>query len=232
MRVFLRVDPVTGLAGSIEAIDIKAANCHPEQNEGSSPIKIFGISLFSQESKKKSFRKGDSIEISLNATPGAEAVFDVCGIARGVAMKETKPGSYKGKFVFQRGDARFSYVIIRMKNKNGKITRIYPGSIDLAANPPEITPVSPTPGESISGNLPPIFAELSSAGSMVTASSATIYLDGKPLSQGIFRNVEYVSAELPQNLPPGAHRAKITVCDEAGNTASKEWSFTRTVPGK
>jgi hypothetical protein len=164
MRVFLRVDPATCLAGCIEAIDLKAADRHPELVSGSNNIadsKIpeqvredntreesqIKITSLSQGSKKKSFKRGDAIDVTLNATAGADAVFDVCGIARGVKFKETKPGCYKGKYVVDRGDARYSYVIVRLKNKNGKTTRICPGSIDLAVTPPEIPPVPPPPGK-------------------------------------------------------------------------------------
>jgi hypothetical protein len=217
MRVFLRVDPGTSLAGWVEAVDLKA----PVDTDGG--LKVTGVQ---GPPKNASFRQGQPLDLSISGTPGSRVSFHVTGICRDVPMAESRPGLYRGSFPFKREDVRQARLIIRMEKGGGELVRLGPSSFDVAISPPVIEAVSPRPGERIRGKSAMVFALLSSQGSLIDGEASTVFLDGKPLGEGLWKNVEHVKADLPAGLKPGAHVIKVVARDTAGNTASRQWEFT------
>jgi len=215
-RIFVRIDPSTGLAGSVYALNLRKQT----GKSGSSSAKIWKI----ERSKEKSYKKTESINILVKASAGKRVSADIAGIAFGIRLKEVKPGIYRGKYRFRRTDMRRTYLVARIFDKKGVAYRVNPSSFDVAISPPTIEPVYPAPGKSIGGRLSDLFALLDSRGSLIHAAFTAVYIDGKKIKSGLDRNVRFIACPLPR-LKKGKHTARIIAVDEVGNSSSRSWSF-------
>ena len=217
MRVFLRVDPETGLTGTVYGVDTKKK---PENLE-SAP----SITLIRGPVKKKAYRRGSSIAITVGGTPDCLCTVDVPGVFGGLPAREVTPGIYKADYTFTRADARGTRMIIHLAKNGRTTTRLDPAYFDVAASPPVVEAVSPEPGKKADPGSAIIFARISSPGTLVNPRATTVYLDGRPLSAGVQKNVDYVVARVPAKIRGGVHRVRVVSVDRAGNSGSASWSF-------
>jgi hypothetical protein len=229
-RVFVRVDPETGLAGTVEAIDMNLYK-PAEQDKRFSYNKLSVDKVISSGSVEKvgaensSFRFGEGIRVELQGTPGKSVSFDITGNASDIPLKEIRPGIYRGEYLFSRGDVRRSYLIFKMQDQQGSSYRIYPQSIDIACSPPEIIPVSPAADKTVNIRNSLVYAEFLTKGSLIDASSVQLYLNGKQVTTGLDTTVHSVRGGIETQVKPGLNTLEIRVRDEAGNSVSKKWTF-------
>jgi hypothetical protein len=230
-RVYLRVDPQTNLAGTVEVIDINQYN----RDRQDAKFNFNGISVSKLSSsgnpetideRNASFRCGQGMRVELRGTPGKTASLDIAGEAADIPLKEIRPGVYRGEYFFARGDVRRSYLLFRLRDRENSSYRIYPHALDIACSPPEIAPVLPAVEGIIRGENPVIYAALSSKGSMIDASSILVYLNGKQVTRGLDKTVDSVRGSFPADIKPGNHRVRVVVQDGAGNSSARQWSFT------
>lgn len=216
IRVFLRIDPETSLAGTLYSVDVR----NHLQKRGDANIELTTV----MQAPKKSYKKGDSISIEVKGTPGKKVYADIAGIAQQIPLKEKQGGLYWGTYRFTRNNARRTYLVITSEDDKGAVSRTIPTSFDAAVTGPEIIPVNPNSEGVLAGKKPEVFARFISKGSLVNASSIVIKINGRELKSGIERNIGFVTAPLP-SLSPGTHKIEIWAGDEAGNITKKSWNF-------
>jgi len=66
-------------------------------------------------------KKGDRIIVTMTATSGETATFDIGNLRRRITMSEVKPGTYQGIYEVQSGD-RLDYAIVNASITDGKFT--------------------------------------------------------------------------------------------------------------
>lgn len=230
LRVYARINPVTRLAGSLEAIDL--SNLLLKQRNPQSWIGRIDVQSTNKSGKILSLRKGDTLEVTadLKTAGNARVYFDIAGIARQVPMTRIKSGKYRGKFKLVRGDARRTYVTVRAVDAKGTISKLNPLSIDAASSGPTIIPVNPKLGGKVSEKEIVILARFKPGGSLIRAETARVFIDGKKVDRVTARTVDFLTAKLPNNISEGKHRVKVKVADQAGNVSSRTWHFFNT-PG-
>lgn len=215
-RVFVRVNPVTNLAGSVYSVDFK----NKASKEGKPSGDIWKI----ETPLQKAFKIKQAFNITVKASGKKKIFLDIPGIAGNIPLKEIKPGLYRGSYKFKRNDSFRTYPVIKLEDKNGLLTRVSPGAIDISVSGPEIIPAYPAPGSTVKGSPAEIFARLTSRGSLIDAAKSSAFIDGRPLQSGLEKNVSFISADLP-TLKPGKHEAKVIAEDQAGNRTVKRWQF-------
>jgi hypothetical protein len=229
-RTFVRVDPETNLAGTVEVIDTdRYKPAEQDKRFNYNRISVHRISssgtIDKMEAVSSSFRQGDKIQVELQGTPGKTAVLVITGNAADIPLKEIRPGVYRGEYVFSRGDVRRSYLILKMYDDKDDSYRIYPQAIDVACSPPEIKLISPIAGRRVNDKETLVYAEFLSKGSLVDASSVMLYLNGRQVTTGLDRTVNSVRADIAPQVKPGENIIEVRLRDEAGNSASEKWNF-------
>ncbi|MCE1248966.1 MAG: hypothetical protein LWY06_20200 [Firmicutes bacterium] len=216
MRVFVRLDASTKLAGSVYAVDLKSGSKSSENRKSIKTVEV---------SAAKSYRQNSVITVSAKAKPKSYITFDIAGLGKEIPMKEVKPGSYTGSFRLNRQDMRRTYILVGDGSIKNSDYVVYQSAVDVAVSAPVIIPVNPEPDDEIIGKQVEIFAKFNSGGSLIRAESAGIIVDGKPLTSGVEKNVGFISGNAG-DLKPGRHSVVVTVSDEAGNSSKKAWAFT------
>ena len=180
---------------------------------------------------------GGELRFRLVGVPGGRAWVDVPGVARRVALEETRPGVYEGSYTIRRRDSldSFSEAVATLQSGNARATahadlrgmdreygRGYGWGQDNRG--PEISDVSPADNSRVAERgRTTISARLSDGGRGVDPNSVTLRVDGKDVT----RNARITDNEINyrDDLGRGRHTAELTVRDRAGNTARRNWSF-------
>lgn len=180
---------------------------------------------------------GGELRFRLVGAPNGRAWVDVPGVARRVALDETRPGVYEGAYTVRRRDSldSFSEAIATLQTGNVRATaRADLRSVDREYGRgygwgqdnrgPEITNVSPADNSRVvERERTTISARLSDDGRGVDPGSVTLRVDGRDVT----RNARITDNEINyrDDLGRGRHTAELTVRDRAGNTARRNWSF-------
>jgi len=216
-NVFLRIDPKTGQAGSVEVVDARQQAV--KKKSGMPPVNDLKFD------KRKGYRRGDTIGFEIRSNPNLRISFDISGVCSGVPMEEIKPGLYRGRYIFSRADARQTRIIVHFRKQNRQWIRLLPDIFDVAVKPPSIRVVSPDPSKRYKIAPPFLFAEFLSEGTLIEAESISVKIDSRPLFSGVLKNIDYVMAALPEDIKPGIHHVEVAVKDLAGNRSIKKWPF-------
>ncbi len=217
VRVFMRIDPVTGLAGWVFGVDF---NRIPEDPPGAPAINSIKGPV-----RGKSYRRGDSLSMTITGTPDSRCLIDIPGVADKIPAPEVSPGVYRANFTFTRADISGTRMVVHLSLNNKTATRLDPAFFDVAVTPPSVEAISPQPGKRADPGSSVIFARLSSPGTMINPSATRVYLDGRIIENGIQKNVDFVQVPLPRNIKAGEHQIRILAVDQAGNRGSATWSF-------
>lgn len=92
---------------------------------------------------------------------------------------------------------------------------------------PYIRPLSPKPGGTIRNRRPVLKVYVSDEGAGLQGSDSTVMtINGIPVYGEYNPKAHTVSYRIRDGLRPGKHTAEVTAADQAGNTRSRQWSFT------
>lgn len=209
---FVRWDADTGRVGRLEVVDplaVRAAS--PGTGD------LWSVRLLTPGP----LTAGQAVDVELKAPSQGEAFFDVAGVAWDVPAREVSPGVYRGSLPVVPGlDARNTYVLGRYRRDGVEYpVRVGP-SLSLAPTPPQVHTFGPT--TVWTGG--PIYAELSSAGTLIDASATRLAVDGVDVTSRAERTVDLI-VYWPDELAPGSHIVDLAVADLAGNVTHKRWTF-------
>jgi len=110
-------------------------------------------------SAEQPLEPGETLTVTLKGEPGGRAVFDIAGTgvgAQGIAMTETSPGTYVGRYVVRPGDRAFNAPVrARFISRATKILRLTaPRTVTLAGGEPvRPTLLSPPPNARLGGTV-------------------------------------------------------------------------------
>ncbi len=173
-------------------------------------------------------RPGDTIVVTMRATPGGAATFDIGSYVSAQAMVERSPGTYVGSYRLPKG-ATFSDVPI--------IGHLQVGSVDApdaeasrtlssASTPPGVADFAPSEGALVNTTRPAIYATFSAGAVPVNPASILLWVNGRDVTANCVRTEDYVQYNPAYSYPRGLVRVMVRVGDRAGNVTTKSWTFT------
>lgn len=170
---------------------------------------------------------GRELRFRVHGVPGASASFDIPGVANDVAMREVSPGVYEGTYtVRQRDDLNaFSAAVATLRSGSQSTTARLARPIVRDREPPQITSVTPRPGEAVSARGDTLVAGTfeDPGGRGVDPASVRIMLSGRDITAQ--SHITPQQFNYRADLPPGRYTAEVTARDYAGNAVNKTWSF-------
>ena len=173
-------------------------------------------------------RPGDTIDVTMQGTPGGAATFDIGPYTAGLAMSERTPGTYVGSYLLPSG-SNFSQVPIIGHLRVGAADAADVAAdreLSSASNPPGVSDFAPSTGARVNTSRPAIFATFAAGAVPVNPSSILVWVDGRDVTANCIRTEQFVQYMPAYSYPDGPVRVTVRVGDRAGNTTTKSWSFT------
>jgi hypothetical protein len=224
--VTVRSNPESGELREIVASRALALQTATAPPAGSAPpVEITGVTL----STSRPLRAGESLEVSFHGTPGGRASFDIGDYLSGIAMRETSPGNYAGRYTIpERFDVTQVPVYGELALGDAHAPRTQASqTLSAATTPPTIGEVAPPPGQTVNNAQPSIFATFSAPTEIgIDTSSISLVINGHDVTSSSTRSGAFVTYSPGLELPAGPVTVVVRVADAAGNTASKTWTFT------
>lgn len=169
---------------------------------------------------------GRELRFRLRGEPGGQAWVDIPGVITGVDLEETRPGVYEGEYTVRRRDNldAFPRAVATLAHGSKRVTARLQDRGGRDDDAPIISALVPAEGARVSeAGRTRISAKIEDGGHGVDPASIRMRIGGRDVS----RDARFADGELrySENLPAGRHTAELTVRDQAGNTATKSWSF-------
>jgi hypothetical protein len=189
------------------------------------PATIAGVST----SLTRPLRAGESFEVTMHATPGGHASFDIGDYLTDQPMRETSPGFYVARFTIPD---RFNLTQVPVYGSlsigTSTAPRVQaPQTLSAATTPPAIGEVEPSAGQTVNNVRPSIFATYSAPTDIpINQSSITLEVNGHDVTASSLRTATFVDYSPGVDLPSGPITVTVRVSDSAGNSATKTWTFT------
>jgi hypothetical protein len=182
-------------------------------------------------SAKGALRAGDAFTVTMHGTPGGRATFDIGSYLTALPMTETAaaPGTYTRSYTIPPG-VNFGRTTIygHLTVGTSDAPRAEaPQLVAVTTTPPAIVDIAPPGGQTVNNNKPSIYATYRSPTDVgINASSVRIEVNGLDVTASALRTDQFITYSPGVALPDGSVSIRVTVADNAGNTASRSWTFT------
>lgn len=176
-------------------------------------------------------RAGDSFTVTLHGTPGGRATFDIGSYLTGLTMTESSsaPGTYARNYTIPQG-VNFGRTTIygHLTVGTSEAPRAEaPQLVAVTTTPPTIVDIAPAGSQTVNNNKPSIYATYRSPTDVgINPSSVRIEVNGLDVTASATRTDQFITYSPGAALPDGSVAVKVTIADNAGNTASRSWTFT------
>jgi len=178
----------------------------------------------------KWLRSGQTLEATMEATPGGDASFRIPGLAEDIPMHETRPGHYVGSWLVPENkqmQLRSAAVIGSLKIGSRTAPLLQAGEmISVDAVPPRARDMTPENNAIVAEGRPNISAVFEDRGSGIDQSAVRLSLDAKDITDRATVTRGFISFKPDVPLRPGLHEAELTLADMAGNLKTTSWVFT------
>jgi hypothetical protein len=172
-------------------------------------------------------RAGDTVNVSMRATPGGVAHFDIGPYVTNQPMQESSPGVYTGSYVVNRGVNFSNAPVFGRLTVNG--TDAPPvestATISVATEAPGIVDFAPDAGTTVNNARPSIYATFQSGTVPVNQSSERLIVNGHDVTSSCVRTPRFIQYTPGIDYPAGPMRVTAIVSDAAGNKNSRSWTF-------
>lgn len=177
---------------------------------------------------------GRELRFRLVGAPGGDAWLDIPGVIRGVDLTEVRPGVYEGSYTIRRRDDldAFRNTVATLRNGNQRATArvdVRGEDRDSAGRderPPQITELTPGHGDRVTDRgerRMRIGARLSDEGTGIDPASVRMRVNGRDVTADARVSPEEVHYRA--DLEPGRYTVEVTARDQAGNPATRGWTF-------
>lgn len=173
---------------------------------------------------------GRELRFRLHGTPGARVHLEIPGVARGLAMVETRPGVYQTAYVVRRGDTLrgFENASATLQFGPTRVMARADADFDRWARrdrvAPEITELTPAQGQRVGERgRTRLSARIQDEGSGVDLNSVVLRVNGRDVTRQA--RISGDEVRFRDDFAPGRHVAELSVRDHAGNVSRRSWSF-------
>jgi len=172
-------------------------------------------------------RKGDTLYVNLRGTPGGLASYDLGPYVTGLPLRESPSGSYAGNYKVTPGVNFADVPVFGHLNVRGAEAPAGESStlVSVSTEPPGINDFAPGNGVTVNNSRPSIYATFGAGVVPVNASSAAIEVNGHDVTSAATRSARFIDYMPEVDYRNGPVRVTVRVADEAGNTATKSWTF-------
>jgi hypothetical protein len=176
-------------------------------------------------------RAGDTFGVTMHGTPGGTATFDIGTYVTALPMPESsgQPGTYATTYKIPEG-VNFGRTAVYGHLTVGATTAPRaeaPQLVAVTTTPPQIVDIAPTYGMTVNSNRPSIYATFRSPTDVgINVSSVRIEVNGLDVTPSATRTDSFITYSPSVALGDGTVAVKVSVTDNAGNLATRAWSFT------
>ncbi len=187
------------------------------------PVAIESVAV----SPQRPLRKNDTLYVIMHATPGGAASYDLGPYVTGLPLREGAPGSYSGNYKVGAGVNFANVPVFGHLSVHGATPATWesPALVSISTEPPGINDFAPGNGVTVNNSRPSIYATFTSGVVPVNASSAKIEVNGHDVTSSATRSDRFIDYMPQVDYRNGPVRVTVRVSDEAGNTATKSWTF-------
>jgi hypothetical protein len=173
------------------------------------------------------FRAGQSVQVSMDGTPGGVGAFDLGDIVLDNAMKEIRPGHYEGAYAVAVGTNIIDAPILVKLTKGGLTAHaVGPDPLSILTEPPQVKETAPLSGARINTTRPSIYVTFATIGGKgMDPGSLQLLVDGKDVSAQATRTSAFVTYFPAADLHAGKISVEVKGSDVAGNPLDYTWSF-------
>jgi len=186
------------------------------------------IDSFTQTSGKW-LRAGETLQATLEGTPGGEASFRVPGLAEDIPMRETRPGHYVGSWQVPENkpmQLRSAAVIASLRVGENVAPLLQASqSVSVDAIPPRARDMAPQNNAIVSDLRPNISAAFEDRGSGIDQAAVHLVLDSDDVTNQATVTRDFISFRPARPLRPGMHEVELRLADMAGNLRNTSWVF-------
>ncbi|NSW57653.1 MAG: hypothetical protein HPY44_16705 [Armatimonadetes bacterium] len=186
------------------------------------------ITLVQVEGISGPVRKRESVNVTLQGTPGGTATFDIGHAVQGVPMTEGPAGTYKGSY---RVEDNLLTVAQRVRGNlvvNGVSAPsvLSKQMVTIDTDTPRFVDMSPAKGARLArGPIQITVGYTDRKGPGVDPTRVTLKLDAKDVTNQAIVTDSQLTYTGPE-LAPGAHKYEVTIVDYADNSRTETVDFT------
>jgi len=226
--VTVRSNPRTGKVREIVALTpgglTASAGTNAGSASGTAALKIDRIG----DNAQSAMRAGQTLTVTADGTPGAQATFDLSNIFVDNPMRETNPGHYQGEFEVQVGANLIDApILVRLRHGTQSAVAAGPDPLTLITQGPQVKDLAPAQGARVNTPRPSIYVTFVTLGGKgMQTDSLRLIVDGKDVSDQATRTAAFISFYPSGDLPAGVTSIEVKGADIAGNPVDYSWSFT------
>ena len=226
--VTVRSDPRTGKVREIVAFTPgrQGEMPTPEASAASTSAESLRISGVTDNADHP-FKVGQTVNVTMEGTPGGTATFDLSNVILGTSMRETRPGHYEGSYVVQVGTNLVDAPILITLAKGGRTANaVGPDPLNIITDPPQVKETAPAAGARVNTLRPSIYVTFVTLGGKgMNPNSLVLIVDGKDVTAQATRTGAFISYFPGGDLHEGAIPVQVRGSDIAGNALDYSWSF-------
>lgn len=175
----------------------------------------------------KALRAGDTLSVAMHGTPGGLAGYDIGPYITDLTLTESQPGVYTGTYEIRRGQNFASAPVFGHLNVRG--TDAPPAesqtTVSVSTEAPGVTDFAPDSGSSVNSSRPSIYATFIPGTVPVNSSSERLVVNGHDVTSSSMRTERFIDYSPGIDYSDGPMHVSVSVADEAGNVATKSWTF-------
>ncbi|MGH7737890.1 MAG: copper amine oxidase N-terminal domain-containing protein [Candidatus Tyrphobacter sp.] len=173
-------------------------------------------------------RAGETLTVTMTGSAGGAATFDIGPYVANVAMVQRSAGTYVGSYDIGR-EENFTDapIVASLRMPDGStVSARAAQTLSASTEAPGIATIGPADGSVVNLDAPAIYATFVTQAVPVNPSSVTLEVDGRDVSAECLRTPHFVQYLAQTAYRRGPIRVTVRVSDEAGNTATRTWTFT------
>ncbi len=176
-------------------------------------------------------KPGDILKVTMIASRGGAAFFNITNLVNGIPMKEVSGGNYQGEYTIRSGDKIENAVIkgylVMPDGKQITVQAVTPVNINVDLSEMIISQILPKENSTIDNNRPNILLviQADSKNKGIVPSTAKLTVNGINVTSKAQITENVITYRPPDKLPNGTNKVVFSATDYQNRQFIKSWSF-------